>query len=429
MEPTPASSSAPSDHKPLSAGDGARAQNGDDQAVRRHGLVRPSADTEAASTHGGAGDDTNDPVMDEASPQPVSGEARSKSDGDDTSAAGAPSPPDQAMPPSPLAKHRHWRWWLGGGVAAFLAVLGGIAGYGWLTAYADGPSEARTIVIVPRGGLVHVTQALHQAGIIDSPLLFRATVEITRWQGAGTLHAAEFEFPAHASVMTVLHILRTARPVQHTITLPEGITAFRVAEILSRDPVLTGDTPVPPEGSLLPQTYAFERGATRQQIVERATEASRHWLEKAWQGRDRSIGLTSPEQAVILASIVERETARPQERPHVAAVFLNRLKHGMRLQADSTLVYAASGGSGQLERSLSHADLAFDEPYNTYRIHGLPPGPIGNPGQAALEAVLHPLHSDDLYFVADGNGGHNFARDLGQHEANVRKWRDGKKSR
>ena len=174
---------------------------------------------------------------------------------------------------------------------------------------------------------------------------------------------------------------------------------------------------------MLPQTYAYEYGTSRQSILDRARAAMDRTLREAWASRAPGTTLASREQALILASIVERETARPGERPHVAAVFLNRLRLGMKLQSDPTVVYAASGGTGVLDRPISRADLERDDPHNTYRIRGLPPGPICAPGLASIQAVLQPAPSDDLYFVADGSGGHVFSRSLDEHARNVARWR------
>jgi UPF0755 protein len=218
-------------------------------------------------------------------------------------------------------------------------------------------------------------------------------------------------------------VLRTGRPVQHRITIPEGLTAAQVALLLDRTPTLAGETPVPPEGAVLPETYEFELGTSRDALAERASAAMARALAQAWEQREDGLPLTDPQDMLILASMVERETARPEERPLVAAVYLNRLRRGMKLQSDPTVAYAVSGGTGTLERSLTRADLDWPTPYNTYRVTGLPPGPIDSPGLASLRAVAHPAHTDDLYFVADGTGGHAFSRTLDEHNRNVAHWR------
>ncbi|MDR3535685.1 MAG: endolytic transglycosylase MltG [Acetobacteraceae bacterium] len=284
-----------------------------------------------------------------------------------------------------------------------------------------GPLPEARAIVVPHGGMPDVAETLVRSGVIDHPVVFRITAWLTRHDGP--LHAAELEFPAHGSVRSVLAVLRTGHPVQHLLTIPEGLTSRQIMVLLDRAETVTGTADRPPDGSLLPQTYAYEYGTPREILLARAQAAMGHALDVAWADRAPGSILASPHDAVVLASIVERETARPEERPHVAAVYLNRLRLGMKLQADPTVVYAASGGLGVMDRKLSRADLERDNPYNTYRVTGLPPGPICAPGLASLQAVLHPTASDDLYFVADGTGGHAFARTEEAHSRNVAQWR------
>jgi UPF0755 protein len=312
---------------------------------------------------------------------------------------------------------------LGGAVLAL--GLAGALGWHLLSVLntRPGPLPVARAVIVPRGTPAQLAEALLAAGVIDNPAAFRLATLASK--GDGPLHAAELAFPAHASLRAVLAVLRTGRPVQHRLTIPEGLTAAQVALLLDRAPALAGDTPVPEEGAVLPETYAFERGTTRAALAERAAAAMARVLAQEWEQRDAGLPLAGPADMLTLASIVERETSRPEERPLVAAVFLNRLKLGMRLQADPTVAYGVSGGTGVLERPLTRADLDWPTPYNTYRVAGLPPGPISSPGVASLRAVAHPAPSDDLYFVADGGGGHAFARSLEEHNRNVARWRQG----
>jgi UPF0755 protein len=284
-----------------------------------------------------------------------------------------------------------------------------------------GPLQTARAVVVPRGGAVRIAQTLLDANVIAAPLSFRLAMLATLPDGP--LRAAEFSFPPHASLREVLAILRTAKPVEHRLTIPEGLTARQVTALLDHTDALTGTVTVSDEGAVLPDTYDYEYGITRAAVLARAEAAEAKALATAWAERDPTVPLASPRAALILASIVERETARPEERAHIAAVFLNRLRLGMRLQADSTVTYAASGGLGTLDHPLTRGDLDRDGPYNTYRNHDLPPGPICAPGIASLHAVLHPAASDDLYFVADGTGGHVFARTMAQHDANVKRWR------
>lgn len=286
---------------------------------------------------------------------------------------------------------------------------------------APGPLPAAADIVIPHGTVSEVIATLRAHHVIRRPLLFRIAVRISR--RAGPLHAAELEFPAHASLQQVLAVLRFAPPVEHSLTIAEGLTAQQIAALVNAAPAATGHVAPPPEGSVLPQTYDYTYGTPRRAIVERAQRAMRRVLVQAWARRAPGLPLASPRDALILASIVERETALPAELPHVAAVYLNRLRLGMRLQADPTVIYAASHGEGELGHPITLSELASPNPYNTYRHGGLPPGPICSPGVAAIEAVLHPMASDDLYFVADGKGGHVFARTLAEQDRHVAAWR------
>lgn len=302
--------------------------------------------------------------------------------------------------------------------------LGGWGGYAWVRGLPDRPGplvDGRDIVIAP-GGVEDVAAQLVRDGVIANPLHFKVLVWLTRDQGP--LRSAEFPFPAGATPRQVLAILRTGRPVEHRVTIPEGLTAARIREIIDRHPAAAGVSGEIEEGSLLPNTYQFERGFARELIVRRAQAAMRRELLAAWEGRAPDLPLTSPRELLILASIVERETARPDERARVAGVFINRLRQGMRLQSDPTVVFAASGGTGVLDRKLTRADLDREDPFNTYRHAGLPPHPICAPGVASLRAVANPARTDELFFVADGEGGHAFARTLDAHNRNVARWRE-----
>lgn len=281
-------------------------------------------------------------------------------------------------------------------------------------------AAARDIVIEP-GGVADVATQLARDGVIDNPFHFKALIWLTRDQGS--LRAAEFTFPVGASLREVIRILRSARPVEHKITIPEGLTAPRIRDILERAPAASGSLGAIAEGSFMPSTYLYARGMARSAILARGQAIMDRELAAAWADRAPDLGLSSPRELLILASIVERETAREEERPRVAAVFLNRLRLGMRLQSDPTVIYAVTGGTGILDRKISRADLERDDPFNTYRTAGLPPGPICAPGVASLRAVANPARSDDLYFVADGEGGHAFARTLDAHNRNVARWR------
>jgi UPF0755 protein len=311
---------------------------------------------------------------------------------------------------------------------AFAAVgTGAVAGLalclGWLTTAMEAPGpmgEARTIV-APHGTTAELADELGADGLVERPLILRAAVWLTR--GEGPLHAGEFAFPAHASVNQVLGILRSGKPVEHLVTIAEGLTARQIQGVLLHAEAMTGEVRPFEEGSVLPQTYAYEYGTDRAAIVARAKAAMDKELVRTWADRAPGLKLSSPRDALILASIVERETAKPDERPHVAAVYLNRLRLGMRLQADPTVVYLASGGAGILDHPLTRAELDRDDPFNTYRSAGLPPAPICSPGAGSLYAVVHPADSEDLYFVADGAGGHIFSRGYAQHDSAVARMR------
>jgi UPF0755 protein len=244
----------------------------------------------------------------------------------------------------------------------------------------------------------------------------------------GALRASEFAFPAGASLRDVLGILRDARPVQRRITIPEGLTYRQIAAVLERAEGLTGEMPEVAEGAILPETYSYQWGETRAAIVRRATAAMEAALNELWAARAPNLPLQSPREALILASIVERETGKAEERALVAGVFVNRLRRGMMLQSDPTAAYAAADGS-VLDRPLTRADLDRDHPFNTYRIRGLPPGPIASPGRDALRAVTRPTDTEFIFFVADGTGGHAFARTLDEHNRNVARWREIERAR
>ena len=263
---------------------------------------------------------------------------------------------------------------------------------------------------------------LEEAGVIDDPVLFVAGLWLEDKQHS--LKAGEYVFEALVTPRGVMEKLVAGDTVAHRFTVTEGMTSAEVVAALSAAPVLMGEiAAVPAEGSLLPETYHYALGDSRAALIERMQHAMARVVDELWQARDPAVGLDDADQAVVLASIVEKETAVADERPEIAGVFLNRLQQGMRLQADATVIYAVTGGKRPLGRPLSRADLWVESPYNTYRQGGLPPGPIANPGRAALAAVLNPAETDALYFVADGSGGHAFAETLDEHNRNVARWR------
>lgn len=300
-----------------------------------------------------------------------------------------------------------------------VALIVAPAYYMWV---APGPLAETTTVVIERGGLKQITDKLLDAGVIAKPeQLFMVGVVATGLRG--DLKAGEYEFPAHASMAEVAALMASGHVVVHKVTVVEGMTVAEVLALLKADPVLEGgiDTP-PPEGLLLPETYFYNRGDTRAEVLARMKEAGSKALDEAWANRDPALPLTSARQLLTLASIVEKETGLPAERARVAGVYINRLKQGMRLQSDPTTIYALTP-TGNLGRALTLNDLRTVSPYNTYMSDGLPPGPIANPGLASLQAAARPESHAYLYFVADGTGGHAFATTLEEHNRNVSKWR------
>jgi UPF0755 protein len=238
------------------------------------------------------------------------------------------------------------------------------------------------------------------------------------------LKAGEYEFKAHSSMRDVVATIVEGKVVAHQVSLPEGLTSQQIVARLLQDDILAGDIKeIPREGSLLPDTYNFARGISREQMIQRMQQAQQRLLREVWDHRSPDLPVKTPEQLVVLASLVEKETAKPDERSRVAAVFVNRLKQKMRLQSDPTIIYGLVGGKGTLGRPIMKSEIEQPTPYNTYVIDGLPPGPIANPGRASLEAAANPARTRELYFVADGTGGHVFAETYEQHQRNVTRLR------
>ncbi len=306
----------------------------------------------------------------------------------------------------------------------FGLIVGLIGAWGYYQYTAQGPLAEDKTIELPRGsGRADIAMVLKDQGVIADPRIFSAVAALKSLRGA-TLKPGEYRFAAGNSMKDVLGLLNAGRVVTYKITIPEGWTSQMAVARLTENDVLSGAiSKTPPEGSLMADTFVFTRGTSRQQLLDEMAQAQSRLLDKMWSERSPGVALKSKEELVTLASIVEKETGKPEERPLVAAVFLNRLKAGMRLQSDPTIIYGLAGGAGKLDRPITRADIDAPTPYNTYQIDGLPPGPIGNPGKAALEAVLNPAAASYLYFVADGTGGHAFASTLEEHNANVAKWR------
>ncbi len=318
-------------------------------------------------------------------------------------------------------------------MARFLAlvlILAAIAGGAFLFERVNftspGPSArngaaATVILVAPGEHLLSISQKLEAAGAVRNGLLFALGVRL-RGEGA-ELKAGEYAVPSRASMDDVAAILISGKSIEHKVTAAEGLTSGMIYAIVNSDPELMGDAgPVPPEGSLLPETYLYTRGARRSEMLARMRGAEEKLLAQAWESRAANLPFRTPEDAVILASIVEKETAIPAERRHIAAVFINRLRLSMKLQSDPTIIYGISKGY-PLGRGIRQSEINAFTPYNTYVVNGLPPTPICNPGKDAIDAVLNPQQSQDLYFVADGTGGHVFTPSIAEHERNVAKWR------
>ena len=293
-------------------------------------------------------------------------------------------------------------------------------------AYSDpGPLKADTSVVIPRGASGRaIGSALVDAGVAADSRLFSIAVRFLA--PARPLRAGEYAFSAGISLRDVVAKVQAGDTVVRRVTIAEGLTTRGILEVIAATEGLTGPIPEPlelGEGTLLPETYHFSLGDTRAELIARMTAARGAVLARLWADRKDGLPLASPQEALFLASIVERETAVPAERARVAGVFINRLIRGMRLQSDPTVAYGLFDEAGALDRPLRRADLAVDHPYNTYVHQGLPPGPIANPGLASIAAVLNPAETNDLYFVADGTGGHAFARTLAEHNRNVANWR------
>src|SRR5207248_1555811 len=337
--------------------------------------------------------------------------------------------PEQ-VPPPPRRSERARNPFVVVGNAIITLLLVGMIGagaayyYGRQKLEAPGPLQEDKVVNVPaRAGMADIADVLQREGVIDN----------NRWAFIGAVLAmkarselkpGEYSFQKSASLRDVIGTIVEGKVVQHSVTIPEGLTSEQIVARLSDNDIFAGSVrEVPREGTLLPETYKFPRGTTRDQVIQRMQQAQKRALAEIWERRSPDVPLKTPEQLVTLASIVEKETGKPDERSRVAAVFVNRLKQKIKLQSDRTIIYGLVGGKGTLGRPIKRSDITQPSPYNTYVIEGLPPGPISNPGRASLEATANPARTRDLYFVADGSGGHAFTETYDAHQKNVARLR------
>jgi len=311
-----------------------------------------------------------------------------------------------------------------------LAIMLGAAAVGALLYHQferPGPLTATRVITIPKGeGRIEIARRLEKDGVISSRWAFIAgyIAHNASRDKPVDLKAGEYEIKKNASMSDVLALLTSGRSILSKLTIPEGLTSLQIVERIREEPDLTGEiTEIPPEGTLLPDTYRFSKGTDRKELVEQMQAEMQRFLAEAWEKRQADLPVKTPQDAVVFASIVEKETGRADERDRVAGVFANRLRKGMRLQSDPTVIYGIAGGQGALGRSLTRADLNGKTAHNTYQIDGLPPTPICNPGRSAIEATLNPAQTEDIFFVADGTGGHAFSKTLKEHNDAVANWR------
>ncbi|HEX3860003.1 MAG TPA: endolytic transglycosylase MltG [Pseudolabrys sp.] len=301
---------------------------------------------------------------------------------------------------------------------------GGAYYYGKRKLEAPGPLQQDKVVnIPPRAGMSDIADTLQREGVIDN----------NRWAFIGAVFAlkarsdlkpGEYQFMKNASLRDVIGTIVEGKVVQHAVTIPEGLTSEQIVARLTDNDIFAGSVhEIPREGTLLPETYKFPRGTTRDQVIARMQQAQKRVVAEIWEHRNPDLPVKTPEQLVTLASIIEKETGKADERSRVAAVYVNRLRQKMKLQSDPTIIYGLVGGKGTLGRPIKRSEITAPSPYNTYVVDGLPPGPIANPGRASLEAAANPARTRDLFFVADGTGGHTFTETYGEHQKNVAKLR------
>ncbi|SDQ95141.1 endolytic transglycosylase MltG [Pseudovibrio sp. Tun.PSC04-5.I4] len=338
--------------------------------------------------------------------------------------------PETAPPPPPRSRHARNPVVITINFLLSMAVLGiiiaGAALYWGKGQFdAEGPlSEEKNFIVASGMSLPQIAGKLEDEGVISNSLVFEAGTRL--FKNETKVKAGEYAFPARISMKSVMDDLVSGRAVYHSVTFPEGWSSAQIIKRLNANEILTGEiSSIPAEGSLLPETYTFTRGTTRTRIIEQMQKAMTQSIARIWEKRSQGLPIDSPEDLVVLASIVEKETSKLDEHSRVASVFVNRLRKGMPLQSDPTILYGLFGGDAwTTDRSaITRSMLKAKNPYNTYQIKALPPGPIGNPSVAALEAVANPARTKDLYFVADGTGGHAFATSYKQHQRNVANWR------
>lgn len=308
----------------------------------------------------------------------------------------------------------------------FIVLMAGIIFYfGSREFTRPGPSTTtETVLIKPNTGTREIASMLQREGLIRDNRVFLVGLRVNN--ADSSLKAGEYEIKAGASMRDIMELLQSGRSVMYSLTIPEGLTVKQIFDRIDRTEELSGEMPaeMPQEGSLAADTLRFTRGLSRQEVVDKLLADQEALVKSIWERRAEDLPLEDINEFVTLASIVEKETGRADERSRVAGVFINRLRKGMRLQSDPTVIYGVFGGEGKpADRPIYRSDLEKETPYNTYLIKGLPPTPIANPGRAALEAVANPSRTDDLYFVADGSGGHAFAKTLDEHNENVARWR------
>jgi UPF0755 protein len=309
-------------------------------------------------------------------------------------------------------------------VLVLMVGVGGAYVYGKKLIEAPGPLLEDKVVNIPaRAGKRDIADTLQREGVIDvNPWAFIGSVFALR--ASSELKPGEYSFQKNASLRDVIATIVEGKVVQHAVTIPEGLTSEQILTRLTDNDIFAGTVrEIPREGTLLPETYKFPRGTTREQVIQRMQQTQKRVLAEIWERRNPEIPVKSPEQLVTLASIVEKETGKADERSRVAAVFVNRLRQKIKLQSDPTIIYGLVGGKGTLGRPIKRSEIQQPSPYNTYVVEGLPPGPIANPGRASLEAAANPARTRDLFFVADGTGGHTFTETYDQHQKNVAKLR------